>query len=1013
MRQVSFSDFQFNIDLFELERNGRSIHMGRRTSDLLAYLIKNRDRVVDYDELKKEVWNSIALSRSSIPTCVRELRLALGDSASEPKYISTARGRGYRFIGKIHDASFGESGSSPINAATRFVGRKREMHLLLEKADRLEREPRAQIVVVRGEAGAGKTRLIDEFRTRATGHLHVYETSAEIGERGPTLWPWNKIVDQAVADQGNANPLILRASQELHQAYSLPIRNDLASGGSSPLANEDSALVAWSGLIKSMAANRPAVLILDDVHRTTKESGSLLSWIAHESRNERIMIVVSARPGNPENAIQKILLDLLKLPNADSIDLPPLDEDSIYQLIDPLLEGRRELSRSLAVRTGGNPFYLTHLIRNLEASKLLNASSIDVEGLPMNGPEIVAAHVSDLPTETRRFLEVASAFGKSFSTEDLSKVVSAQCEDLNQHLELAIQRGLIRPRDETNSFSHEILREAIYSGLGQARRKRIHQRIADALAQNRERACRLRQIADHSILSIPLGDLRETWKRAAAAGRDAAQTFEYSTATNYLIDAVRIAEDDDTASGETICELLLDLATCLRHSGHSESAKEKVSNAIRHARLINDSRLLAKCALAIDPDFQSIEVGGNNAELVEVLNEALLRTPAEDIETTSILQSRIAIALHWTGRKSSCEKFADKALSNARASRSRVATAIALSALADSLSGPKSSEMRLPVIEEMIEVGSGTLNRTDQIVNLTRLTTTLLELGRLSRFSKENETCRQLAMQTGLPHLLWYPHSMYSMIELMRGNVSFPSTELSDLYDAAIRLGGDRNIMQGFAAQNLFASIEADDLDAARTILAHAEKQYPNVDSWAAGSVWIAWERGELDEARRRLAEFTRERIDSLFSETGGGIGIATISEVASHLGEKWQIEHLYSNIAQLPKNGRAVAGYGVLYFGCYARYSGLLARALKKFAKARKHLSDAIELENEIGASLWSEYARLDLRILDQEAEKPGSATAGKRPCLPKFQKKWLTARLHRKATAAYSSQQPKPRSA
>ena len=101
MHRIQFAEFELDLELFVLKRKSIPIEIGQRPLDLLVYLIQNRERIVDLDTLRRDVWNSAALSPAAIPTCIGELRKVLDDDASSPKYIECTRGRGYRFSLRI------------------------------------------------------------------------------------------------------------------------------------------------------------------------------------------------------------------------------------------------------------------------------------------------------------------------------------------------------------------------------------------------------------------------------------------------------------------------------------------------------------------------------------------------------------------------------------------------------------------------------------------------------------------------------------------------------------------------------------------------------------------------------------------------------------------------------------------------------------------------------------------------------------------------------------------------
>ena len=164
MSLYRFGDFELDADLYQLRREEQIVEIGPKAFDLLLYLIRHPQRIVSRTELVREVWHAEAVSDSSVPTCITAVRRALGDDPASPTFIETIRGRGYRFVVEI-----ASTGSSPTQSsdpsqrpANTFVGRQAELDSLAAGLARaLSGIP--QTFLLLGEAGIGKTRLVDEF----------------------------------------------------------------------------------------------------------------------------------------------------------------------------------------------------------------------------------------------------------------------------------------------------------------------------------------------------------------------------------------------------------------------------------------------------------------------------------------------------------------------------------------------------------------------------------------------------------------------------------------------------------------------------------------------------------------------------------------------------------------------------------------------------------------------------------------------------------------------------------
>ena len=169
-----FGAFELDEQLYELRSNGKPVKLTPRVYDLLAYLIRNRDRVVPKEELIEQVWQRKFVSESSLPTCVNLARKALGEAPDVDSMIQTVYGRGYRFTAPVVErsadaqAEAGRAGESPTPGDRPFVGRSRELRELRGAFDQVLKG-RGRLVTLSGGPGLGKPRTAEEFADEA-GH---------------------------------------------------------------------------------------------------------------------------------------------------------------------------------------------------------------------------------------------------------------------------------------------------------------------------------------------------------------------------------------------------------------------------------------------------------------------------------------------------------------------------------------------------------------------------------------------------------------------------------------------------------------------------------------------------------------------------------------------------------------------------------------------------------------------------------------------------------------------------
>jgi hypothetical protein len=196
----------------------------------------------------------------------------------------------------------------------------------------------------------------------------------------------------------------------------------------------------------------------------------------------------------------------------------------------------------------------------------------------------------------------------------------------------------------------------------------------------------------------------------------------------------------------------------------------------------------------------------------------------------------------------------------------------------------------------------------------------------------------------------------------MRGDLRVDE-KLESLFLQTQRMSANANVAQGHACQQIYRQIE---LDASRNVLPIVSAfalEKPRVRSWRAAFAWLQWDAGYPREAEKALLRFHDRDLIALSREAGGGIGLAALAELSAALEFHPLCERLYTLISSVTERC-ATAGYGVVYFGSFARYAGLLAGALGDTSTAVCHLRDAVSHEGARGAPIFQSYAEIDLAI-------------------------------------------------
>jgi len=967
VRRIQFSEFELDLELFTLQHRKSPVEIGQRPLDLLVCLIQNRERVLDLEFLRREVWGSAALSSAAIPTCVGELRKALADSASSPRFIESVRGRGYRFIAEIKCAPRSNGTQTQPLEELPFVGRKTEMSVLREILRSSVAEARGHLVLIRGEAGIGKTRLLDEFLKTVPNSVRSYLARSSTIEGAPAFWPWTKILREALTEQKGTNLELVENARSLSTAFP-EIQGSVEYTLDRP-ANIDrfSILARWVKTIRSISQGTPLLLAFEDIHRADFDSLSLLAWIAEELSFDPVVVIATHRPSPESNATAQGLSEIAALSRCKSVDLTPLTAVDISFMLDPIGPDRSELSKALELRTAGNAFYVTHLIRYLDSRINTESTESLLSALPSNGREIVSRQLSDLPSSTLNALAVASVAGGTFSIETTAEILEISSKELLTQLEAAQRSWTIREDGSDFVFSHALLCDALYQTIDSPRRREIHLLLARNFIKLGDSRAAL--ISDHLTKSMPLADLAEARRFALLAGRDAAARFAYSEAQTFFTRALDLVESDSESSITDRCQILLEFANAQLYAGDRELARKTLLETARLARQAGSAELLAACALQLAPDFLAIEIGSYDAHLISMLQESLDKIPNNTLPLRAQLLARLSHALLWSRDSPQSEQLAIDALQIARLSGDSTALSATLAARADSLTGPDRVLHRMRITKELRNTVREKNSLPDSVMQHVRLISVLLELGDIRAVDAAIASCERVAKDLDVPQYLWYTKTFRAMRKLMQGD--FAATH--QLAKESHELGekhGDENVLHSRACQTTCVFIEQDQAAAALPAISSMTVRRPLVRAWRAGTGYIHLTSHQPEEAQTILDTFDDGELQLLFRETGGSAGIAFLAEIAAKTGNSTQRSALYTLCSRAPERG-ATLGFAIAYFGCFARYAGLLAHSLGLSTEAIEHLGNAVQIEKKRGATIYHAHAALDLShvLIDSES--------------------------------------------
>ena len=392
-------------------------------------------------------------------------------------------------------------GSPPVLRAGRapLVGRVRQRAILAEQVAEA-RAGRPVVVLLGGEPGIGKTRLLEEFPPAELAEgVTVLRGAASQAEGMPPYLPFV----EALGEYAASAPADVLREQLVPPATSLAtllpeIPARIGPVPLHPLGPEQERFrlyEAVAAFLAEIAARGPVVLLLDDLQWADAASFDLLVHVAWRSRARAValLIVGAYREGEAEQnpAFVRARAELNRRRLLATLSLPRLEAEESRALAANALRGPAapDVADLLHRQSEGNPFFLEELLRTLVEERTLvwrngrwELASHPRNLLPPRVAEAIRMRLTRLEPAVVDLLQVAAAAGRAFEPVLLAQVLGLDAERVEEHLQTAARAQLVRREaDGTYAFSHDMVRETLYGDVGRARRRRLHQAIGEAL----------------------------------------------------------------------------------------------------------------------------------------------------------------------------------------------------------------------------------------------------------------------------------------------------------------------------------------------------------------------------------------------------------------------------------------------------------------------------------------------------------------------------------------------------
>jgi predicted ATPase len=488
--------------------------------DVLYYLVKNPHRLVTKDELLAAVWVETAVTDAVVRVAIRALRKALHDTVP-PCFIATVPRRGYRFLASVTGLSVTDvplappapCDAFPVAPSSPLIGRETILHRLGELWTQACQGQR-QIVWVTGEAGMGKTAVVEAFCSTFKATSAVWLATGQCVEHYGVAEPYLPVLEALgqLCRETDGQRLVTLLQQHaptwlaqmpwlLTPEHREQLRHELHGMTRERMVRE------FADVVDALTAETPMVLILEDMHWSDYATLDLLSLLAQRRSPARLFIIGTYRPVAAivhHHPLRTVVQDLRRHGCTTELPLALLNAGEVMAYLAARFPVQRfpfALALWLQQRTDGHPLFLAALVQTLVERGVLHEhdgcwtlgraiDALDV-AVPESLRQLIEQQASWLPRQTQSILEVASVAGVEFADAAVAACLHADAAMVEAHFELLVEQAWLRRLDmeiwpdgtvaTRYTFVHVLYQQVLYERLGAGRRVRLHQHLGACL----------------------------------------------------------------------------------------------------------------------------------------------------------------------------------------------------------------------------------------------------------------------------------------------------------------------------------------------------------------------------------------------------------------------------------------------------------------------------------------------------------------------------------------------------
>ncbi len=524
-----------------------------------------------------------------------------------------------------------------------LVGRDKEMEQLMRCLASAS-DGKGTTVFVCGEAGIGKTRLINEFLSLAK------KTGAKIlrgwclSEAAVPYFPFAEAFNSYLSTMSDAKTKTalarhlgitgwlrgpkLESDKREHLGITGWLRgpkseSDTGELLSFPAIERDRTFEATATALLQLSTHEPVILFLDDLHWADNLSLALVHYVARRCRNSQLLIAGTYRSEElvrtKEGKLHPLEETMFAMNREDlltKMELARLKRDNFPKLLESMFHAQfdEEFVEKLYTETEGNPLFVLETLNLLVHEGFLSEREGEWEltapaekiGIPSKVHEVIIRRISRLKREERKLLDFAAVCGHSFSPDTLRRTLGLDITEVFEKLVSIEQRHrLIRTTDSVFEFTHDKIREVMYESLHGDLRRVYHLKTASCLEQALAEKVSDGYLADIAHHYVEGGAAEKAFEHLFKLGENAVKTFANVEAMDYLNKALEATQKaSNLATSENLAKIYRLRGIALLRQAQKEKARNDFNLMLQNSSKIRDEPMIADAHLLLGNTYE-------------------------------------------------------------------------------------------------------------------------------------------------------------------------------------------------------------------------------------------------------------------------------------------------------------------------------------------------------------------------------------------------------------------------